>query len=429
VNAWLGVAAAVCLLLAEPAAAGAADAAALAERLARLRDEAQGVEPAAAPDQQRIEALEREIALLEEELRRLADEARQTANALAALSQESERIISLTVYGNLDASRYQGDPAILDARTFELVLSGHPHKRLSFIAQVEFERAAGVGDDRGGEVVVEQAYVTLGLWPWLDLRAGAFFVPFGFVGVDHFPPKRDVVTRPLTTYVVVPGDWTDNGVGLYGKRLVGENWLLSYEAYLLAGLDSDVSALGLRRARQGYGVDNNGDKALAGRLALNRSTRLQVGLSGYSCEYDDAGEQRLNGWALDAVAQAGPLKLTVERDSFTAPFSSGPRGRWRGHYARLVYDFGRSFLQRTALGRDFEEPRLSLVLQHDRVAIDAPGADGFARNRERRLTAGLNVRPSTQWVLKLGYEWNATTGQPLVNGDKDGWLGSIGFIF
>lgn len=421
--------AALWLLLAGPSPAAESKPAALERRLALLRDEAIRTEAVKASERERIEALESEIAGLEEELRRLAEESHQTANALAALSQESQRVISVTIYGNLDASRYRGEPSVLDARTFELVLSGHPHKRLSFIAQVEFERAAGVGDERGGEVVVEQAYATLGIWSLFNIRAGALFVPFGFVGVDHFPPKRDVVTRPLTTYVVVPGDWTDNGVGLYGKHLIGENWLLSYEAYLLAGLGAEISALGLRAARQGYGVDNNDDKALAGRVAFNKASRLQLGLSGYTGKYDNADQRRLNGWALDALAQAGPVTLTVERDSFAAPFASGPRGRWRGYYVRLVYGFARAFLRGTPLGRDFDEPRLDLVFQYDRAAIDAPGADGFASNREQRLTAGLNFRPSTQWVLKLGYEINSTSNQPLVNGDKDGWLGSIGFIF
>jgi hypothetical protein len=412
-----------------------AEVAALGQALARLRAQLATVEAELAvaarpgPQEERIRALEAQLGRLREELRRLGEQARQTGNALDALSEEQHKGINLSVYGTLDFAAYQGENAVLDGRLFELVLSGRPHKRLSFIAQAEFERAASVGGERGGEITVEQAYATLGLGPLLNLRAGAFLMPFGNVAVDHFPPKREVVSRPLVREVVVPSDWTDNGVGLTGNRLVGATWLASYEAYVTAGLAAQVTGTGMREARQGYGVDNNGDKALVGHLSLSRTGKLGLGLSAYRGKYDDEGRRTLRGWGFDALGVIGPFKVTGELSSFTAARVPGPDARLRGFYVRGVYEFGRGLLRRTVFGRDFDEPRLTAVIQYDRVALDGPVEGVFERNRERRMTLGLNYRPSSQWVLKLTYEMNGFTHRPLVKGDRDGWLGSVGFIF
>ncbi len=405
------------------------DLARLAEEMKRLRAELAQRPSPTAPAEDRLRALEAGLARLEDELKRLAEEFRQVAGALDDMASREQKRSSLTVYGNLDFSAYRAENSLLDGRTFELVFSGHPHERLSFFAEVEFERAASAGGPRGGEVDVEQAFASFSLSSPLNLRAGIVLVPFGNVNIDHFAPKREVVTAPLVSYAVVPSDWTDNGLGLFGKQVLGSTWLLTYEGYLIAGLGAPVTGLGLRQARQGYGVDNNGDKALVARLALSRANTAHFGLSGYSGKYDDRNRKRLNGWAVDGLLTLGPFRITGEFNSFTAAQEAGPDIRLRGFYARGVYGFGRALLTRTRLGRGFDEPLLSLFAQYDDVQADGPVQGSFDHSEERRTTAGLNFRPSTQWVLKLGYEWNSSEGHALDRGDRDGFLASIGFIF
>ena len=400
--------------------------------LDRLRAEIaalQGRPPAPAIEAGRVEALEAEVARLQAELKRLAEQLKQTEGGLEGLSREDERRIALTVYGTLDWERFGGRTSVFDAHLFELVLSGRPHKRLSFIAQVEFERAASVGGERGGEVAIEQVYPTLAFSSLFNLRAGVFLMPFGNINIDHFPTSREVVSRPLVSQVVAPQDWADNGVGLSGRRLFASTWLVSYEAWVCAGLGADIGASGLREARQPFGVDNNGNKALAGRAAVNRASRLEVGLSGYAGKYDDADRFWLRGFAVDALALFGPFKVTGEYDILTAERPEGPDARYRGHYLRAVYEFGRSVLVKTPFGKDFVEPKLALVAQWDSVAVDGDEAGVLERNRERRQTYGLNYRPAGQWVLKLAYERNSTTSRPLVRGDADGWTGAVAFVF
>ncbi len=366
------------------------------------------------------------LARLEDLARELEERVRQIADSLEALSSEVYKRLTLSVYGSLEARNYSGDNGFLDGNIVELVLSGRPHKRLSVVTQIEFERAGGAG--RGGDIVVEQAWAGLQLFPELSFRAGIFLVPFGNVNIDHFPFKRDVVTPPLINQVAAPGDWSDNGVGLNGRRLFG-HWLLSYDAYAGAGLGGAPSPAGLRELRQPYGIDNNTDTAFMGRVAVARERRFELGLSGYTGSYDDAARHNLMAFALDALVARGPLRFHVEFDAFTAERTDGPDARYRGFYVRGIYDFGRSWLPRTILGRDFEDPRLQLVAQYDLARTEGPVETDFVRNRERRLTLGFNWRPSGQWVLKASYERNTTDNVPLVRGDRDGFIGSINFVF
>jgi hypothetical protein len=376
----------------------------------------------------RVTQLEAELKRLDLELQELREEQRAASDDANRLSDAESRRPSLGVYGVLDFAKYQGESSVLDAQAFEIVISGRPHPRLGYFAEIEFERVAGVGGERGGEIVVEQAYANFRFLEVLNLRAGVLLVPFGNVNVDHFAPMRDVISKPIVAYVVAPSDWTDNGLGFFGRQVAGERWLLDYEAYVVAGLGEPIDAFGSRAARQGYGVDNNDDKALVGRLTLNRLGRFQVGLSGYTGKYDGANRLRLNGWAVDGLAMFGPLKLTGEYDSLLGDGGSEPDVRLHGLYVRAVFELGPGLLPKTVT-RDFDEAKLQLVYQYDDVKTEGRLEEGLGRNHERRHTAGINFRPSEQWVLKLNREWNSTENQPLVHGDRDGWLGSIGFVF
>ena len=376
----------------------------------------------------RLQALEAQLAELRLELQRESEERKRGAEQVAQVAESETRRTNLTVYGDFVAAGYQGQDPVFDAKAFELVVSGRPHARLGFFAEVEFERVAGVGGERGGEIVVEQAYANFVFSPALNLRAGVLLVPFGNVNIDHYAPQRDVIGKPLTSYVIAPSDWTDNGLGFYGRFSLSETWRLSYEAYAVAGLASEIDTSGTRAARQGYGVDNNGNKALVGRTALNRLGSLELGLSGYSGKYDDANRQRLDGWAADGLFRLGPLKLTGEYNWMRADRAPRRDTLMRGFYGRAVLGFGRHALP-GPLARDFVAPEWAAVAQYDEVTIDGSADRAFVRNRERRTTFGLNYRPTPQWVLKLNYELNSSDGQPLLSGDNDGWLGSIGFVF
>ena len=402
--------------------------------MAALRDELQRLRAdAARSDDQamaaRVASIEARQAKIEAELARVAEELRQTGDALDQVSEGDRRKPTVTVYGTLQAVNYDQLDSILDAEAFELVLSGRPHPRLSFFAEIEFERAASVGGPRGGEVVLEQAYASYSFAQIFSVRTGVLLVPFGNVNVDHFAPLRDVVRKPLVSYAVAPSDWTDNGIQFTGRRLAGTSWMFEYEAAVIAGLDSHITSVGMRAARQPFGADNNNNKAAVGRFAIKRSTSFETGISAYTGKYDDANQQRLNGWAADLRAEFGPLRLTGEYDHFTANTAVGPKSQLAGYYARASWDLRGGVLRKIA--KDFDDPRFTLVAQYDWARIDGPNpvTAKFEQNRETGVTVGFAYRPSRQWVLKVNYEKNEITNEALDRGDLTGWLGSVGFVF
>jgi hypothetical protein len=413
----------------------------LQKEIERLRTELRGLtgdieklrvggDPSAAAElAARVAAVEARQARLEAELVRVAEELRQAGDALDQVSEGDRKRPTLTVYGTLQGNKYQGRNSVLDAEAFELVLSGRPHPRLSFFAEIEFERAATVGGPRGGEVVLEQAYVSYTFAQAFAIRTGVLLVPFGNVNVDHFAPLRDVVRKPLVSYAIAPSDWTDNGLEITGRRLMGTAWLIEYEAALIAGLDDQISSVGTRAARQPFGVDNNGNKAVVGRLALKRSASFETGVSGYRGRYDDGGRLSLTGWAADLRTELGPLRLTGEFDRFTAGQVDAAPRELLGYYVRASLDLKGALLRKIA--KDFEEPRLTLVAQYDWARIEGPGATAgsVAVNRETGVTLGIAYRPSRQWVLKIDHETNRATQKALDRGTVNGWLGSVGFVF
>jgi len=409
--------------------------AALRQEVAELRAlvaplVADGSDAAALPEPA-ARALAETTARIEQEQRRLEEEARTTADRVDLLSEAEGQRNHLTVYGTFNTlgETPRGDGPILDAEAFELVVSGQPHERLGFFAEVEFERAASVGGERGGEVLLEQAYANYSVAPWLNLRAGALLVPFGNVNVDHYAPNRAVISKPLTSFVIAPSDWTDNGFGSYGRALVGDLWSFDYELYAISGLDADITALGTRAARQPFGEDNNATPSIVGRAAWNLGGWLETGFSIYDGPYDDGGDLDLTGGAIDLFVERGPLTFTGEVNHLWAEQPAGPDAELEGWYGRLVYGWRPGFLSRGWHGRVFPTARIELVGQYDWARLDGPLDGVRSIQRERRWTGGINYRPSHHWVFKLDYEDSNTLDRALQLGDLRRWLASVGFQF
>lgn len=402
---------------------------ALVETLVQARPEAAET-PAQQQTLQTLRQLEAQNEELKSQQEALAASVRSAEASLDYLSDVEQQRTQVTVYGTVNYIDGQDENSAFDAKAFELVLSGRPHPRLGFFAEIEFERAATVGGSRSGEVLLEQAYAAYEISPLFNLRAGVLLVPFGNYNLNHYSPARDVITRPLVSHVVAPADWTDNGIGLTGEAFLGDLWGFQYQLYTVAGLGDGITALGSRAGRQSFGEDNNNNKAVVGRFAWNRGNDLELGLSGYSGKYDDAGRLSLDGWAGDIVVRFLRLEIAAEYNYLEGERLVGSPAILDGYYGRVVLDVTPGAWRRgSSLGQLFPDASLDLVAQVDRVAVEGPLDGNFERNEERRTTFGLSFRPSHQWVFKLNWEENKATNRPLQRGDFRGWLASIGFQF
>lgn len=434
---------AVLLALALAAPAGAADPASVEARLTALESRWDRMEgeiaalrallertpapaPAAAPEA--VAAIGQTVQALGADLAAVRGEVENQGHALAAASASRQREMAISSYGAVNFGKRSGQDSVIDAESFELVLSGQPHPLVSFFSEIEFERAAAVGSARGGEVLLEQAYVDYAISDNLSLRGGVILVPFGNNEADHYAPLREVIVRPLSSRLIAPSEWTDNGFGLVGHRDLSADWQLDWEAYLVAGLDSGIDAGGLRNARQGFGEDNNNDKALAAHLTLRRNDQLALGLGLYDGDYDDAGQLRLRGLGLDFSWRLDRWRFSGEYLTMRAERSDGDPADLRGGYVRAAYDV-QEWLPLNWRNEAFPDARLSLVYEYDHVSVEDLTSLASLVARERKHVFGLRYEPDHSWIVKLNREWSDASNRTLVNGDSDGWIFGIGFVF
>lgn len=303
-----------------------------------------------------------------------------------------------------------GAPSKLDLHHLVLQTSSQLHENLFFNAEVEFEHGGVINDlFNDGELKIEQAWADYTVNDLLTLRAGAVLVPFGIVNILHDSDVRETTTRPLMAGSVLPTTWTENGIGFHGLAYPTEQWQLTYEGYVTQGLNDKLSAAnGLAAARPSLKSDNNGNKAVTGRVALSPFLGLDVGLDGYYGAYDPSGNQHLTMLGADALYTVGPFEIQSEYanvmtdggvSTSAATPTAIPTGM-DGFYVEGRYRFFPDFLQGTFLGHGggFHHPTFTLVGRWGWADTNKAAFDQYDRTE---TVLGVNYRPIQTFVLKL----------------------------
>jgi hypothetical protein len=126
-----------------------------------------------------------------------------------------------------DASRNQADLA-----RFVLFFGHRFNDKLTFNSELEIEHAVASSSDRG-EAEIEQAWLNYAFKPSLNLRAGLFLMPFGFLNRNHEPPVFYGVERNEVETRIIPSTWREGGVSLWGETSFG----LAYDVGVTTGFD------------------------------------------------------------------------------------------------------------------------------------------------------------------------------------------------
>ncbi len=378
---------------------------------------------------QRLANLEAYAVQLNEVLSEVQEKIEENKSEVARITVEQQNKPNIGVYGTITAGKANGQDSIIDGQSFELIISGQPHKRISYFTELEFERAAAVGTSRGGEVLVEQAYTDIQLTSWMNFRGGILLVPFGNIERDHFAPIREVVSQPLTSYAIAPAAWTDNGFGINGRFNLSDAWIADYQAYVMAGLDDNITTTGLRGTRQGFGLDNNNSKAFAGKLTLQNTTGFNIGLSYYKGAYNDVGTKDMTGFNVDFDYKKGWFEILGEYTDMDIEQEIGKDTHLDGYYLRNILSLN-GLLPENFLGADFPHARLSFVTQYDEATIENFFDPSVAENYERRITLGLRLQPTSSVMLNLNYEdANARGPDRILRGNDELWIFSLGYVF
>ena len=346
--------------------------------------------------------------------------------------------LNLNLFTALKYEDFDNENPAFDADSVELFASANLTDRLKAYTELEFKQFVDEDDgSRDDKVSIRQAWVEYGINEYINPRLGVLLVPFGKYNQEHFPSMRDLTSRPIALQMIVPTVWAEAGAGFSGKAFIGDSTdgeffrdsELNYSMYVMNGLKDQINEFGLREATGDFGLDNNNDKAVVGRLGFLLSDDFEVGVSGYFGQYGDT-EGDAAGLNVDWDFGLGPLELIGEFvyfDFSDAGFNMVPE-KMHGAYAQANYHFWFDALNNTFLGRDFDAPTFTGVVRWGRASIDAIDF-GELDNIEERLTFGLNYRPVETFVFKAEYQLNDTDNDPLVRGNSDGFLASIAASF
>ena len=355
-------------------------------------------------------------------------------------------------YGEFSFSKYPGSDSAFDARRFVLFLYSPITDRISLATELEWEHGGTPVRREGqlalGEALLEFAVIDVKLWEWLTLRAGLVLIPLGRLNVNHDAPSLEFTDRPLMHQFVIPTTWWEAGAGLTGRVGLGP-WLFSYELYAVNGLTSAISeANGLRLARGSVLQDNNGDKALTGRLSAyffqprgRFVPTVEIGLSGYTGEYNRSA-RRASLLAVDLLVRNAYLELAGEYarafldtgfdDDYAASTRAAIPTSMQGGFVELRGRLPLRLLmpRLQALPLWLGEASLLLALRYEEVDTNLE-----ARNQydQRRLSLGLNLRLSAAFVFKHELQWTVNdaggTRREFFQDPSLGYVSSVAFLF
>ena len=185
---------------------------------------------------------------------------------------------------------------------------------------------------------------------------------------------------------IVPTTLSESGMGLFGTFYPTEAAVMGYELYVVNGFD-EAAATSLRSGRGSQKLDNNEEKSIVGRLNYSPSLGLDLGGSFHVGAYDDAGEENLSIFAVDASWNRGPFDLRGEYA--TASIDGADEDSRSGYYAQVAYHFLPGSLS-------FPNSTFTVTARYDHIDLGA--------RDETRTTVGLNFRPEEETVIKLDYE-------------------------
>ena len=366
--------------------------------------------------QTEIEALKARLSETDTRVEQTATAVEATASAVESATQRSDTYAKVADwaertqiggYGEIHYNNKEnGNTDQIDAHRFVMYLAHDFNDRVRFFSEVELEHSLA-GDDKPGEVELEQAYIE---WDYADhhsARFGLFLIPVGILNETHEPETFYGVERNNVESRIIPSTWWESGVMLGGEIAPG----LSYDFGVHSGLETD--AFDVRGGRQKSAEAVAEEFAYTGRLKYTGIAGLELAAT---INYQ---EDLLQGLVAGADEASGLLYETH------AAYQAGPFGL-RALYAQWDIDGD----QAQAAGRDeqkgwYVEPSWRLT----------PKLGIFTRFSEWDTQAGDSVDTEVEqfdvgfnyWLVEnvvLKADWSDQQ-----NGDGDSFNLGLGWSF
>jgi hypothetical protein len=349
----------------------------------------------------------------------------QTA-ALAALllaaGARAEAKVVFTGYGDVRVTPHsetglEAPPALLSAfgvtdttskpRTSRVEMIGvfattNLSDGLDFVMDVNYRQIGA----RTNELRLQYAYLDYRPGPF-TVQVGRVFLPLGYLNTNRFYPfQRTAISAPLFHSSILGLPISDAGA-VVGKKVQGESFAASLEAYGVNGYGPTTgSTTSFRNAAVGGSLviannlgsqDANNRTAYGGRLRLmTASERSEIGASYYGGQWDPAGNHMfsmMNGHlhldlaGLDILYEH--LLAEAEGDRGFALALAHPDWKTAGYFVEAAYK-----------GFRVREKPLIPWARYEAYAT-RPDGGGAGREKLRGAAAGLTFRPIETLSVKL----------------------------
>ncbi|MGB5729912.1 MAG: porin, partial [Thiogranum sp.] len=187
----------------------------------------------------------------------VAEESRNTAASAAGWTENTQ----IGGYGELHYNNLDSKKEI-DFHRFVLFFGHQFTDRLRFWSELELEHTVS-GDDRNGDVQLEQAYIEYDLTANQHVKGGIFLLPVGILNQTHEPPTFYGVERNPVERNIIPTTWWAGGIELNGEIAPGWSYDLGIHEGLKTSADRNYA---VRNGRQKTSEANANDLASTGRI-------------------------------------------------------------------------------------------------------------------------------------------------------------------
>jgi len=351
-------------------------------------------------DQERIAALEKQVAIL-------ADENKTGKAEFQPLEK-----LRLGGYGEIHGNFEENGESQFDIHRLVMYVGYDFADWIKLNSEIEIEHAY-VSDGTGGEISIEQLYVDFLFTDAVNARAGRLLAPMGIVNENHEPTLFFGVERPNVDKYIIPSTWSVDGAGIFGSPL---GWL-SYQTYVVGGLDgSGFSASGGVRGGRIKERSGLSDPAITGRIDLFPLAEqdLRFGISGYYGGTDNANKGGGNGTENDFGLYSADFEYSVSRVQFRGVAALGrhsdpqnlPAGTGEEIFGWYLEGGVGVIPESWKKGKLAEADLVPFVRyeEYDTQHKVSAGTIKDGANDRTEITVGINVPLTQQFVLKADYQ-------------------------
>lgn len=321
----------------------------------------------------------------------------------------------LGAYGEVHFNYLKGNDGVAnksqaDFHRFVLFVSHEFSDKIRLFAELELEHSLA-GDDKPGEIELEQAFIEFDLPQERTATAGLFLIPVGILNETHEPATFYGVERNPIENQIIPATWWEGGAMVSRNLDNGLSLDVAVTTGLQTGRGEDDDFV-IRSGRQKLAEANASDVAITGRAVYRGHPGLEVGATVQ--------------WSEDILATGENTPATLFEGHVV--YQKGPWGM-RALYAR--WDLHSDAAEDAGMDEQYGfyvEPSYRIT---EYVGVFARynqwnNEAGNSGDTMRQYDVGFNVWPHENVVLKVDGQFQRNdNGSPELDGVNFG----LGFNF